>query len=439
MTLKLGCIADDFTGGTDLANNLVRAGMRTVQAIGVPSAQDGPVPDADAVVVALKSRTAPVAQAVAEALAAARWLRQGGATQIYFKVCSTFDSTPAGNIGPVTEALMDALAAPFVVVTPAFPENARTVYKGHLFVGDLLLSDSPMRQHPLTPMSDANLVRVLQAQLDPARGRRVGLIEHRTVARGPAAIAERIATLRAEGITLAIVDALADADLRVLAAAASALPLVVAGSGLAIGMPVLHGLAPSAQAARLPIATGHRAVVAGSCSAATNAQVAAFIAAGGAAFAVDPLRLAAGHDVAGDALAWAQPRLGAVPVLVYATAEPAAVRAVQAQLGAERAGALVEGTLARVARGLVDAGTGQLVVAGGETSGACVQALGIRQLRIGPQIDPGVPWCQAATPARAAGLHLALKSGNFGGPNFFHSAFELLSAPGTPTVTGEEP
>ena len=421
----LGCIADDFTGGTDLANNLVRAGMRTVQVIGVPE-WAGPVPDVDAVVVALKSRTAPVSQAVAESLGAARWLRGGGAQQIYFKVCSTFDSTPRGNIGPVTDALMDELQASFAVVTPAFPENARTVFKGHLFVGDQLLSDSPMRQHPLTPMTDANLLRVLQAQLDPARGRKVGLIDYRSVADGPAAIGERIAALRKSGVALAVVDALNDDDLRALALASAALPLVVAGSGLAIGIPARHGLAPNPRAAQLPAASGARAVVSGSCSAATNAQVAAFIAEGGAAFAIDPLQLAAGRDLAGDALAWAQPRLAHAPVLAHATAAPEAVRAVQAQLGAERAGALVEDALARIAVGLVTAGVGQLVVAGGETSGACVKALGIAQLRIGAQIDPGVPWCHAATPARAAGLHLALKSGNFGGTDFFTRAFQLL-------------
>ena len=421
--MLLGCIADDFTGATDLANNLVRAGMRTVQVIGVP---EGPAPDCDAVVVALKSRTAPPDQAVAQSLAAARWLREQGATQIYFKVCSTFDSTPQGNIGPVTEALMDALGASFVVITPAFPENGRTIFKGHLFVGDLLLSDSPMKHHPLTPMTDANLVRVMQAQLDPARGRRVGLIDHRVVARGTDAIAKRIAALQAEGVAMAIVDGVADDDLRSLARAAAALPLVVAGSGLAIGIPALHGLQPDARAAQLPPAGGVRAVVSGSCSAATNAQVAAFLAAGGAGFAIDPLQLASGRDLVAEALAWAGPRLGAAPVLVYATAEPAAVRTVQQQLGAERAGALVEQALARIARGLVEAGVGQLVVAGGETSGACVQALGITQLRIGPQIDPGVPWCHAATPTRTAGLHLALKSGNFGGPDFFHRAFDRL-------------
>ena len=416
MSLKLGCIADDFTGATDLANNLVRQGMRVVQTIGVPEAS---VPDVDAVVVALKSRTAPVAMAVEESLAAASWLREQGAAQIYFKVCSTFDSTAQGNIGPVAEALMDALHAGVALVTPAFPENGRTVFKGHLFVGEQLLSDSPMRQHPLTPMTDANLVRVLQAQ---CRTRRVGLIDHRCVAMGAVAVREHMKALKEAGVTLAIADAVTDADLRTLAEASRDEKLVVAGSGLAIGIPALHGLAPNAVAATLPAARGARAIVSGSCSAATNAQVAQFIASGGAAFAVDPLQAAAGDDLVSQALAWARPRLGDAPVLIYATAAPEAVREVQARLGAERAGALVEDTLARISVGLVHAGVGQLVVAGGETSGACVQALGITQLRIGPQIDPGVPWCHAVVP----GIHLALKSGNFGGVDFFQRSFSLL-------------
>ena len=416
MTLKLGCVADDFTGATDLANNLVRAGMRVVQTIGVP---DAPVPDVDCVVVALKSRTAPVEQAVAESVAAARWLRTQGAPQIYFKVCSTFDSTAQGNIGPVAQALLAETKTDFAIVTPAFPENGRTVFKGHLFVGDLLLSDSPMRHHPLTPMTDANLVRVLQAQL---RGAKAGLIDHRVVAAGVDAVRARMSALRAEGVSFAIADAVGDEDLRTLARASQALALVVAGSGLAIGIPALHGLQPNVQAASLPPAKGACAIISGSCSAATQAQVADFVARGGAAFAIDPLRLAAGDDLAQQALIWARPRLGSAPVLVYATAAPQAVQAVQAQLGAERAGALIEEMLGRVATGLVQAGVGRLLVAGGETSGACVQALGIRALRIGPQIDPGVPWCHASVP----GVHLALKSGNFGGTDFFTRAFSLL-------------
>jgi len=409
----LGCIADDFTGATDLANNLVRAGMRCVQTIGVPA---GSVDGVDAVVVALKSRTAPVDEAVRDSLAAARWLRSHGARQLYFKVCSTFDSTPAGNIGPVAEALLAETGGRFAIVTPAFPENGRTVFKGHLFVGDALLSDSPMRHHPLTPMTDANLVRVMQAQTKAS----VGLVDHRSLARGEAALRARFAALEAEGVAFAIADALNDDDLRLLARAAKELPLVVAGSGLAIGIPALHGLAPNAQAAALPPPRGTRAVVSGSCSAATNAQVAAFRAAGGASFSIDPLALAAGRDLVGEALAWARPRLGNAPVLVGATAQPDAVKAVQQQLGAARAGALVEEALAAVAQGLVDAGVGQLVVAGGETSGAVVQRLGVTQLRIGAQIDPGVPWTHTGA------LHLALKSGNFGGPDFFTRAFDSL-------------
>ena len=419
MSLVLGCIADDFTGATDLANNLVKAGMRVVQTIGVPDVLDAPVADVDAVVVALKSRTAPVAEAVAQSLAAARWLQAQGATQLYFKVCSTFDSTPRGNIGPVAEALMGLSGARFVPVTPAFPEVGRTVFKGHLFVGDLLLSDSPMRHHPLTPMTDANLVRVLQAQL--AR-EQVGLIEHAVVARGAAAITQRIEALIAAGQRLAIVDAVDDAALHQLARACAGLPLVVAGSGLAIGLPANWGITPRVEAAALPPPIGAAAIVSGSCSAASNAQVADFIAAGGAAFAVDALRVAAGHDVATEALDWAAPRLGDAPVLVYATAAPDTVREVQDRLGAEQAGALVERTLAAIAAGLVTRGVRRLVVAGGETSGACVQALGVRQLRIGPQIAPGVPWCHAAEP----GLHLALKSGNFGQVDFFRRAFADL-------------
>lgn len=417
MSLTLGCIADDFTGATDLANNLVRAGMRVVQLIGVPATGASAPTDADAVVVALKSRTAPVGQAVAESVAAGTWLRAQGVRQLYYKVCSTFDSTPQGNIGPVAEALATLTGAAIVPVTPAFPENGRTVFMGHLFVGEQLLSDSPMRQHPLTPMTDACLVRVLQAQLHHGRA---GLVTRRHVAAGAAAVTARLDALASEGVTMAVVDAVDDGDLHVLAEAAQALPLVVAGSGLAIGLPRWHGARPDTRAAELPPPQGASAVVAGSCSAATQAQVAHFVAAGGEAFAVDPLRAVAGQDLVAEALAWAGPRLGPQPVLVYATAPPEAVRAVQAQLGADRAGELVEDILARVARGLVERGVGRLVVAGGETSGACVKALGLTRLRIGAQIDPGVPWCHA--PER--GLLLALKSGNFGGTDFFTRAFE---------------
>jgi 3-dehydrotetronate 4-kinase len=419
--LLLGCIADDFTGATDLANNLVRAGMQVVQAIGVPTQAIGEV---DAVVVALKSRTIPAADAVAQSLAALRWLREQGCRQFYFKVCSTFDSTAQGNIGPVAEALLAELGADFCCVTPAFPENARTVYKGTLFVGDVLLSESGMRNHPLTPMTDANLVRVLQAQ---SQGQ-VGLVDHAVVRAGSEAIRARIAQLREQGVRFGIVDAVDNADLMALGQAIADAPLVVAGSGVAIGLPQNHGLQPSPAAAALPPASGLRAIVSGSCSLATQQQVGEFQRAGGAAHVIEPLQLARNRDeVIAAALDWAQARLAQGPVLVYSTATPEAVRAVQQQLGVHDAGTLVEQALAAIGRGLVERGVRQLVVAGGETSGAVVQALGVQQMRIGPQIDPGVPWCFANATACGAQLHLALKSGNFGGPDFFHKSFKELA------------
>ncbi|VTU41055.1 hypothetical protein H4CHR_05789 [Variovorax sp. PBS-H4] len=419
MTLLLGCIADDFTGATDLANNLVRAGMRVVQTIGVPSAPLAA--DVDAVVVALKSRTIAPAQAVAQSLEALRRLQGEGARQIYFKYCSTFDSTPAGNIGPVSEALMDAMGCDFTIATPAFPDNKRTVFKGYLFAGEVLLNESGMQNHPLTPMTDPNLVRVLQAQTR----RKVGLIDHAVVARGPEAIRERIGALRAEGVGIAIVDAVSNDDLLRLGPALADMPLVTAGSGVAIGLPANFGIAPSAGASALPVAGGLRAVVSGSCSLATNRQVRHFIESGRPALAIDPLGIAEGVDVAAEALAWAAPLIEDGPVLVYSTAASGAVQSVQRRLGVEEAGAMVERTMAAIARGLVAQGVRQLVVAGGETSGACVQALGIGQLQIGAQIDPGVPWCHAQVEG-GAGLHIALKSGNFGTDDFFTKAFTLL-------------
>lgn len=417
--IRLGCIADDFTGASDLANNLVRAGMRVVQTIGVPTSP--PSADVDAVVVALKSRTIAPQEARDQSLAALTWLQAQGASQIYFKYCSTFDSTAQGNIGPVTDALMDALGTDFTIATPAFPDNKRTVFKGYLFAGDMLLNESGMQNHPLTPMTDANLVRVLQAQTQ----RVVGLIDYSVVARGAGAVQERIQELKAAGVGMAVVDAISNDDLMRLGPALKGMPLVTAGSGVAIGLPQNFGIAPSLKASVLPQATGLQAVVSGSCSLATNAQVLAFVKAGLPALAIDPLRMASGIDVAAEALAWAAPRLQSGPVLVYSTAESASIKAVQKQLGVEQAGALVERTLATIAKGLVALGVRQLILAGGETSGACVQALGITQMQIGPQIAPGVPWCHAAS--NGAPLHITLKSGNFGGNDFFTDAFKMLA------------
>jgi len=427
-TPVLGCIADDFTGATDLANNLVRSGMRTVQTIGVPL-EWGAAVDAEAIVVALKSRTIAPARAVEQSVDALRWLRAQGVQQVYFKYCSTFESTPQGNIGPVTDALLDALAdlpdSDFTIACPAFPQNQRSVFKGHLFVGEQLLSDSGMRDHPLTPMTDANLVRVLQRQTR----RPVGLVPYEVVSQGPAAIRDRIAALHAAGIRIAIVDAVSDADLKSLGAASRGKALVTGGSGLALGLaqnwPSIA--AQGDDAARLPPAAGRRAVISGSCSLATNAQVLYFQRLGRPSFAIDPLAVAAGEDVVGQALEWAERHRSEPVWLFYATADAAAVKAVQARLGTSRAGEVVERALSTLALALVERGVRQLVVAGGETSGAVVGALRVRQMSIGSQIDPGVPWTAAHSPVGGGvTLHVALKSGNFGADDFFTRAFDAL-------------
>lgn len=422
MSVVLGCIADDFTGGSDLAGMLVRHGMRAVQTIGTPRRPAAEI-DADAIVVALKSRTIPADEAVAQSLAALDWLKAGGASRFYFKYCSTFDSTDAGNIGPVAEALLDALGADQAIACPAFPENGRTVFKGYLFAGDVLLNESGMQDHPLTPMKDPNLVRVLARQ----SASRVGLLDYRDLASGAETARERLRTMAAAGERLVVADATNEADLRTLAAATADQPLLTGGSGLAVGIPGAYeaaGLfAPSGAAHDLPVVGGVGAVVSGSCSRATNEQVGVFLERH-EGFQIDPIALAEGRDLASEAVAWARPRLADGPVLVYATATPDAVRAAQEKVGRDRAGAMVEETLAEVAAGLVAAGARRLVVAGGETSGAIVQRLGVDALRIGPEIDPGVPWCTAIGPNPLA---LALKSGNFGAADFFEKA--LLTAP----------
>jgi len=420
-TLLLGCIADDLTGATDLANTLVRQGMRTVQVIGVPDAKQ-PLSEAEAIVVALKSRTVPAAEAVAQSRAALAILQSAGAQQYFFKYCSTFDSTDAGNIGPVADALLADLGETFTIACPAFPENKRTIYLGHLFVGDVLLSDSSMRNHPLTPMTDANLVRVLGRQ---TKGK-VGLVPFAVVSRGPEAIRAEFARLRAAGLRYAIVDAIEDGHLFSIGAAGADMRLITGGSGIALGLPANFRrrglLSTSGAAAALPAASGRSAVIAGSCSAATLAQI-EHMKQVQPTFAVDPLALAAGEDVVGRALTWASDRVTGGPVLIHASAPPEDVARIQAKLGRERAGEMIEQALAEIAAALVAGGVRRLIVAGGETAGAVVQRLGIKALRIGPQIDPGVPWTASIGEPPLA---LALKSGNFGAVDFFTKAFGML-------------
>jgi uncharacterized protein YgbK (DUF1537 family) len=419
MPVLLGCIADDFTGATDLANTLVKAGMRTVQLLGVPRAGLA-VPDTDAVIVALKSRSNPAPEAVEMSLGALRWLRASGARQIYFKYCSTFDSTDRGNIGPVADALCDALEADFTVFNPAFPTNKRTVYKGYLFVGDELLSESGMRHHPLTPMTDPSLVRVLQRQTR----HKVGLVPYTTLVKGVQAVREAFAELKRDAVRYAVLDSITDEHLAALGEACADMRLVTGGSGMAMGLPanfVRRGLLQPGRHYALPKVAGPAVVLSGSCSVATQGQV-AYMKRDHDAFELDPLELAAGKDLAAEALAWASTRLSGRPLLIYSTAAPERVQAVQDRLGRDHAGSMIEQALSRIAKGLVANGVRRLVVAGGETSGAVVGALGVQGLLIGPEIDPGVPWTFSLGEPTLA---LALKSGNFGAQDFFIRAFRV--------------
>lgn len=420
--MKLGCIADDLTGATDLALMLAREGLRTIQTIGVP-APDLDLSNADAVVVALKSRTIPAQEAIDQSLAAAEALHKAGARNLFFKYCSTFDSTDEGNIGPVTEALLAFTNGDFTLACPAFPANGRTVYKGHLFVNGVPLHESSMKDHPLTPMRDSNLVRVLQRQTRLS----VGLVAFESVEAGPDSIRSAFEREKAAGRRIVVVDALTDDHLRAIGIAAANLPLITGGSGVAMGLPAAYRASSdsvfSPRDERFDAPAGREIILAGSCSSATRRQVEIAIERGIPALRLDPMMLASGEVTAQTALAWlsAQPANG--PVLIYSTAPPDEVQDVQRRLGRMNAGEIVEATLAEIASALPERGFTRLIVAGGETSGAVVKALSVDALTIGPEIDPGVPWTRSRA---GADLALALKSGNFGAPDFFLKAWSML-------------
>lgn len=410
--MKLGAVADDLTGATDLASILRREGWRVALNVGVP-AKGASFGGVDAVVIALKSRTVPAEDAVAWSLASAEALKAAGAKQLFFKYCSTFDSTDAGNIGPVAEALMARFGVDFTIACPAFPANGRTIYRGHLFVLDRLLAESPMKDHPLTPMRDSDLVRVLGKQTK----RKVGLVGYETVSGGATKIRAAFEAAKRDGVALAIVDALDDAHLRAIGAACKGMGLVTGGSAVAMGLPANFGKSDALAASPFAAAPGGTAIVSGSCSAATRGQVAAALAAGVPALRIDPAALPDAKAVR----AWIAAQVKDLPVLVYSTAEPDAVRA--AQSGDPKIAERLEDILAEAAKICVELGRTRVVVAGGETSGAVVARLGVACLEIGPEICPGVPWTRALD---GRGLALALKSGNFGGSEFFRQAFEAL-------------
>jgi 3-dehydrotetronate 4-kinase len=423
VTLALGCIADDYTGASDLANTLTRCGLRTVQTIGVPS-DSLKLPEIDAVVVSLKSRSIAAEDAVAKSLAAEKWMRGRGAQHVLFKICSTFDSTDAGNIGPVMDALRVESGDAVVLVTPAFPATGRTVYQGNLFVGAVPLNESPLKDHPLNPMHDSNLVRVLARQSKA----RIGLVDLATVARGADAARGRLAELAKQGVGAAIVDAVFDRDLETIGAVAIGQKLSVGASGIGLGLAralIASGRVGASSASDSGKAVGGSAAcLAGSCSQATLNQVAKAEQIM-PVLHLDPNKVIAGADETRRALAWAKERIGKGPILIASSSTPDQVTALQARHGRDAAGHAIEQAMADLAEGLVQSGVRRLVVAGGETSGAAVDRLGIPGFLVGAEIAPGVPVLRAVG-AREGEMLLALKSGNFGGPDFFGDALRLM-------------
>ena len=422
--LALGCIADDYTGASDLANTLTRAGLRTVQTIGVP-ADDLALPEVDAVVVSLKSRSIEAGLAVTRSRAAEAWLRGRGAQHVLFKICSTFDSTVTGNIGPVMDALRAGSGDAIVLVTPVFPETGRTVYQGNLFVGSVPLNESPLKDHPLNPMHDSNLVRVLARQSRTM----VGLIDLATLTRGADAVRAKLADLVGKGIGAAIVDAVFDRDLETIGQVALGHGLSVGASGIGLGLAralVASGrVKPDALNATPDAAVGGPAAcLAGSCSQATLQQIASAERVM-PVLHLDPERVVAGPDEARRAVAWAKDRIGDGPVLIASSSTPDEVAALQSRHGRDAAGHAIEQAMADIAEGLVQSGVRRLVVAGGETSGAVVDRLRIPGFLVGAEIAAGVPVLRAVGIENGEML-LALKSGNFGGPQFFSDALDLM-------------
>ena len=414
MTVRLGVIADDFTGATDIAGFLVAGGLRTTQLTGLP----GPytqIPDGtDAVVISLKSRSIPPDEAVSMSLTALEFLQKVGAERFYFKYCSTFDSTPEGNIGPVTDALLDRLDQDFTVVCPALPVNGRTTYKGYLFVHDVPLHESGMRNHPITPMTDSSLVRLMDGQ---SQGR-TGTVEMSVVEQGAEAVRSALASLREQGFRYAVLDALTDEHVRVLGAATSDLRLTTGGSGLGGGLAEALSGGAGASASGWADEGGRTVVLSGSASEMTNSQVAAYQEKA-PSWAVDVDRLLQDPDAYADEVrSWVLEQPETPAPMVYATAGPDEVSRIQAEHGAERASAAVEDLFARLSASLAEAGVRRFIVAGGETSGSVTTALGVTGFEVGPQIAPGVPWVRSLN----TDIDLALKSGNFGAEDFFTAA-----------------
>ena len=420
MTTFLGCIADDFTGATDLASMLARSGVNVSLRIGVPLST--PENTAEIEVIALKTRSISASKAIEESLSALKWLKEAGAKKYFFKYCSTFDSTAEGNIGPVSEALMNELKVDQTIYCPAFPENGRSIYMGNLFVGQKLLSESSMKDHPLTPMNDSNLMRLLSAQVS----RRVGLADRIVVNSGVNSLKEKLISLKENDVPHVIVDAVADTDLDTIASACQDMDFITGGSALAMPLAEFYKASGKISAndnsfMNKKLNTGS-IILSGSCSEMTIIQVKNFIQRGAAAFQLDPIDLA--ENGVKKVLDWLSSQDFTKNIIIYATSDPDTVKKVQAELGVDMAGKIVEQGLSECAIAARELGIKNFIIAGGETSGAITKALNLRQLDIGIEIAPGVPWTFSGK--RNNQIALSLKSGNFGSEEFFTEALNKL-------------
>ena len=420
MTTFLGCIADDFTGATDLASMLARSGVNVSLRIGVPIST--PENTAEIEVIALKTRSISASKAIEESLSALKWLKEAGAKKYFFKYCSTFDSTAEGNIGPVSEALMNELKVDQTIYCPAFPENGRSIYMGNLFVGQKLLSESSMKDHPLTPMNDSNLMRLLSAQVS----RRVGLADRIVVNSGVNSLKEKLISLKENDVPHVIVDAVADTDLDTIASACQDMDYITGGSALAMPLAEFYKASGKISAndnsfMNKKLNTGS-IILSGSCSEMTIIQVKNFIQRGAAAFQLDPIDLA--ENGVKKVLDWLSSQDFTKNIIIYATSDPDTVKKVQAELGVDMAGKIVEQGLSECAIAARELGIKNFIIAGGETSGAITKALNVRQLDIGIEIAPGVPWTFSGK--RNNQIALSLKSGNFGSEEFFTEALSKL-------------
>lgn len=420
MTTFLGCIADDFTGATDLASMLARSGVNVSLRIGVPLST--PENTAEIEVIALKTRSISASKAIEESLSALKWLKEAGAKKYFFKYCSTFDSTAEGNIGPVSEALMNELKVDQTIYCPAFPENGRSIYMGNLFVGQKLLSESSMKDHPLTPMNDSNLMRLLSAQVS----RRVGLADRIVVNSGVNSLKEKLISLKENDVPHVIVDAVADTDLDTIASACQDMDFITGGSALAMPLAEFYKASGKISAndnsfMNKKLNTGS-IILSGSCSEMTIIQVKNFIQRGAAAFQLDPIDLA--ENGVKKVLDWLSSRDFTKNIIIYATSDPDTVKKVQTELGVDMAGKIVEQGLSECAIAARELGIKNFIIAGGETSGAITKALNVRQLDIGIEIAPGVPWTFSGK--RNNQIALSLKSGNFGSEEFFTEALSKL-------------